>query len=161
MEGPVSTSPVAPRRAARGSPRGTLPSGFRVLQRRHASSSAIEDPQPLPVIPSSLHSAPRHHPAARDQRRQTCKAKIQCLSDCYFQIDIAEVRTKEGKLYLFVAIDRTSNLAFVPLHEQADRSTAVSFRTGTKHLASHQTTAEGWLRRHSLVKNHKSGQNSP
>jgi hypothetical protein len=30
----------------------------------------------------------------------------------YFHIDIAEVRTEEGKLYLFVAIDRTSKYAF-------------------------------------------------
>jgi hypothetical protein len=27
----------------------------------------------------------------------------------YFHIDIAEVQTAEGKLYLYVAIDRTSN----------------------------------------------------
>ena len=29
----------------------------------------------------------------------------------YFHIDIAEVRTEEGKLYLFVAVDRTSKFA--------------------------------------------------
>ena len=45
----------------------------------------------------------------------------------YFHIDIAEVRTEEGKLHLFVAIDRTSKFAFVRLHEKADRPTAVSF----------------------------------
>ena len=45
----------------------------------------------------------------------------------YFHIDIAEVRTAEGKLYLFVAIDRTSKFAFVALHEKADRPTAVRF----------------------------------
>jgi hypothetical protein len=32
-----------------------------------------------------------------------------------FHIDIAEVRTKEGRLYLFVAIHRTSKFAFVEL----------------------------------------------
>jgi hypothetical protein len=37
----------------------------------------------------------------------------------YFPIDIAEVRTKEGRLYLVVAIDRTSKFAFVELHEKA------------------------------------------
>ncbi len=30
----------------------------------------------------------------------------------YFHIDIAEVRTEEGKLYLFVTVDRTSKYAF-------------------------------------------------
>jgi len=33
----------------------------------------------------------------------------------YFHIDIAEVRTEEGKLYLFVAIDRTSKFAYAEL----------------------------------------------
>src|SRR4029453_9666430 len=37
----------------------------------------------------------------------------------FFHIDIAEVRTEEGKLHLFVAIDRTSKFAFVELHEKA------------------------------------------
>lgn len=39
----------------------------------------------------------------------------------YFHIDIAEVRTEEGKLHLFVAIDRTSKFAFAQLHKKANR----------------------------------------
>ena len=38
----------------------------------------------------------------------------------YLHIDIAEVRTEEGKLHLFVAIDRTSKFAFAQLHEKAN-----------------------------------------
>ena len=38
-----------------------------------------------------------------------------CSSDL-FHVDIAEVQTAEGKLFLFVAIDRTSKFAFVELH---------------------------------------------
>jgi len=45
----------------------------------------------------------------------------------YFHIDIAEVRTGEGKLYLFVAIDRTSKFAFAQLHPTANVKTAVNF----------------------------------
>jgi transposase InsO family protein len=45
----------------------------------------------------------------------------------YFHIDIAEVRTEEGKLHLFVAIDRTSKFAFAQLHEAATVRTAVTF----------------------------------
>jgi len=45
----------------------------------------------------------------------------------YFHIDIAGVRTEEGKLYLFVAIDRTSKLAFAELHETVSVKAAVSF----------------------------------
>ena len=42
-------------------------------------------------------------------------------------IDIAEVQTAEGKLYLFVAIDRTSKFAFVQLVESANRVMASAF----------------------------------
>ena len=45
----------------------------------------------------------------------------------FFHIDIAEVMTAEGKLYLFVAIDRTSKYAFVELHRKALRRTAGDF----------------------------------
>lgn len=49
----------------------------------------------------------------------------------YFHIDIAEVRTAEGKLHMFVAIDRTSKFIFVELHERATRRIASDF---LKHL---------------------------
>ncbi len=39
----------------------------------------------------------------------------------YIHIDIAELRTEEGKLRLFVAIDRTSKFAYVELHEKAGK----------------------------------------
>lgn len=45
----------------------------------------------------------------------------------YFHIDIAEVRTEEGKLYLFVAIDRTSKFAYAKLHEKHPRRVAADF----------------------------------
>ena len=45
----------------------------------------------------------------------------------YFHLDIAEVRTAEGKLHLFVAIDRTSKLAFARLEAKANRNTATAF----------------------------------
>ena len=45
----------------------------------------------------------------------------------YFHIDIAEVRTEEGKLYLFVAIDRTSKLAFAKLETEPNRHIASDF----------------------------------
>lgn len=45
----------------------------------------------------------------------------------FFHIDIAEVQTAEGKLRLFVAIDRTSKFAFTQLVEHANRVTASAF----------------------------------
>ncbi len=45
----------------------------------------------------------------------------------YFHIDIAEVHTAERRLYLFVAIDRTSKFAFVQLVEKTTRRVAGNF----------------------------------
>jgi len=45
----------------------------------------------------------------------------------FFHIDIAEVQTAEGKLYLFVGIDRTSQFAVTRFIEKADRRTAREF----------------------------------
>jgi transposase InsO family protein len=47
----------------------------------------------------------------------------------FFHIDIAEVQTAQGKLYLFVAIDRTSKFAFAQLAEKANRMSASAFLT--------------------------------
>lgn len=45
----------------------------------------------------------------------------------FFQMDIAEVQNAEGKLYLFVGIDRTSKFAITQLVDKADRRTAWEF----------------------------------
>jgi len=44
-----------------------------------------------------------------------------------FHIDIAEVRAEEGKLHLFVAVDRTSKYAFARLKAKATTATAREF----------------------------------
>jgi hypothetical protein len=62
----------------------------------------------------------------------------------FFHIDLAEVQTAEGKLYLFVAIDRTSKFAFVQLVEKADR---VTRRAPTRRLrgeANRGSTGRAW-----------------
>jgi transposase InsO family protein len=58
---------------------------------------------------------------------KTPKRKFKPYPIGFFHIDIAEVQTAEGKLYLFVAIDRTSKFAFTQLVEQANRVTASAF----------------------------------
>jgi transposase InsO family protein len=45
----------------------------------------------------------------------------------YFHIDIAEVRTEEGKLSLFVAIDRSCKFAYAELHTEANNMVAAQF----------------------------------
>jgi len=49
------------------------------------------------------------------------KKKFNTYPIGYFHIDIAEVQTDEGKLYLFVAMDRTSKFAYAELHPRATR----------------------------------------
>ena len=55
------------------------------------------------------------------------KKKFKTYPIGYFHIDIAEVRTQEGKLYLYVAIDRTSKFAFVQVVPRTGRSSASAF----------------------------------
>jgi hypothetical protein len=55
------------------------------------------------------------------------KRKFKAYPIGYFHVDIAEVRTAQGKLYLIVAIDRTSKFAFVEMHEKVARRTAGDF----------------------------------
>jgi len=79
---------------------------------------------------SSRHRCLQRHSISRlpdVEGNRPDKSKFKAYPIGYFHIDIAEVRTEEGKLYLFVAIDRTSKFAFVTLHEKADRPTAVRF----------------------------------
>ncbi|WP_425553134.1 DDE-type integrase/transposase/recombinase, partial [Hymenobacter algoricola] len=45
----------------------------------------------------------------------------------YLHVDFAEVHTEQGKQYLFVAIDRTSKVAFAELHPHAKRVVAAAF----------------------------------
>src|SRR5512133_3900578 len=87
-----------------------------------------------PTIPhltrSSLHRCLKRHDISRlpqVENESAEKRKFKTYPIGYFHIDIAEVRTAEGKLYLFVAIDRTSKFAFVQLVEKANRVTASAF----------------------------------
>jgi transposase InsO family protein len=79
---------------------------------------------------SSLHRCLERHGISRlpevegDKPR---KKKFDIYPIGFFHIDLAEVRTAEGKLYLFVAIDRTSKFAVVELVEKADMQAAAAF----------------------------------
>src|SRR3954470_5640424 len=78
-----------------------------------------------PTIPhltrSSLHRCLQRHGIGRLAQIESdkpAKKKFKSYPIGFFHIDIAEVQTAEGKLYLFVAIDRTSKFAFVQLAEK-------------------------------------------
>ncbi len=87
-----------------------------------------------PSIPhltrTSLHRCLQRHGISRLPDVEGDKPKRQRFKRYpigFFHIDIAEVKTAEGKLYLFVAIDRTSKFAVAQLIEKADRRTAWEF----------------------------------
>lgn len=79
---------------------------------------------------SSLHRCLQRHGISRlpdVAGNRPPKKKFKSYPIGFFHIDIAEVQTAEGKLYLFVAIDRTSKFAFVQLVDSANSATASAF----------------------------------
>ena len=79
---------------------------------------------------SSLHRCFQRHGISRlpdTEGDKPKRSKFKTYPIGYFHIDIAEVCTEMGRLYLFVAIDRTSKFAFVQQHEKATRRVAGDF----------------------------------
>ena len=79
---------------------------------------------------SSLHRCLQRHGISRLSDvagDKPAKKKFKSYPIGYFHIDIAEVQTAEGKLYLYVAIDRTSKFAFVQLVKKTGRTSASAF----------------------------------
>ena len=132
-------SSVADMRTGPTQPRSTVLSGeeeaIAVAFRRHTLLSLDDCLYALqPTIPhltrSSLHRCLQRHGIGRlvdIEGDKPAKKRFKSYPIGFFHIDIAEVQTAEGKLYLFVAIDRTSKFAFVQLVEKANRVTASAF----------------------------------
>jgi transposase InsO family protein len=87
-----------------------------------------------PTIPhltrSSLHRCLQRHgisKLANVEGDMPIRKKFKAYPIGYFHIDVAEVRTEQGKLHMFVAIDRTSKFAFVELHEKAPTAISRAF----------------------------------
>ena len=87
-----------------------------------------------PTIPrltrSSLHRCLQRHGVSRLPQVEGDKEprrKFKTYPIGFFHVDIAEVQTAQGKLYLFVAIDRTSKFAVTRLVDKANTQTARAF----------------------------------
>jgi len=90
---------------------------------------ALQSPIPH-LTRSALHRCLQRHGISRLPDIEGDKPKRQRFKRYpigFFHIDIAEVQTAEGKLYLFVGIDRTSKFAVTQLVDKADRRTAWEF----------------------------------
>ncbi|RMI14839.1 IS481 family transposase [Sinorhizobium meliloti] len=84
-----------------------------------------------PTIPHLTRSSLQRHGISRlpeVEGDKPGKKKFKRYPIGYFHIDIAEVRTAEGKLHLFVrSHDRTSKFAYAELHEKAGKMAAAKF----------------------------------
>jgi transposase-like protein len=87
-----------------------------------------------PTLPHLSRSALHRRPQRRAISRlpevggdKPAKKRFKRYPIGYFHIDLAEVRTAEGKSNLFVAIDRTSKFAFVRLEKRAGKMEAAQF----------------------------------
>ena len=91
-----------------------------------------------PTIPhlgrSLLHRCLQRHDISRLPEvdgNTPAKTTFKAYPLGYFHVDIAEVQTAEGKLYLFVGIDRTSRFAYVELHPKAGKVAAAALSHAT------------------------------
>src|SRR3984885_5720375 len=79
---------------------------------------------------SSLHRCLQRHGVSRLPQMEGDKEPRRTFKTYpigFFHVDIAEVQTAQGKLYLFVAIDRTSKFAVAQLVHKANTQTARAF----------------------------------
>ena len=79
---------------------------------------------------SSLHRCLQRHGIGKlpdIDGEKAPKKRFKTYPIGFFHIDIAEVLTEQGRLYLFVAIDGTSKFAFTQLHAKATTRTAGDF----------------------------------
>ncbi len=113
------TGPAAPR----SSTLSTEEEAIVVAFRRHTLLPLDDCLYALqPVIPqltrSALHHCLERHSISRLPETggdKPVRKRFKAYPIGFFHIDIAEVRTEQGKLHLSVAIDRTSKFAFAPL----------------------------------------------
>ena len=80
---------------------------------------------------SALHRCFQRHGISRlplsEDGQSPPKNKVKDYPLGYLHVDFAELQTEEGRQYLFVAIDRTSKVAFAELHPRAKRVVAAEF----------------------------------
>ncbi len=85
-------------------------------------------PQVLSLTRPSLHRLLEHHSISRLPRNDSVTDEYKRFNSYpidFFHIDIAEVGGKDGKLFLHVAVDRTSKFAYAGLHAEATRPITV------------------------------------
>ena len=113
--------------ASRGSHRGGVPPEDAVAAGRRAglpegyhSQSQPERPTPLPPAAWDLPRLPKEE--ASDKRNRFKSYQIG-----YVHIDSCELRHTDGKLVMFLAIDRVSKFTYVEFHHSAGKKEGAAF----------------------------------
>lgn len=78
-------------------------------------------------VPASLPATARDQPVPEVTGETEPKRKFKTYPIGHFHVDITEVQTAEGKLRLFLAINRTSKFAFVELHREPGKRIVCQF----------------------------------
>lgn len=78
---------------------------------------------------SNLHRCLKRYGCSVLQKPENTreKKKFKAYPIGYFHVDIAEVKTAEGKMYLYVAIDRTSKFTYAHLYQSPTKEHAAEF----------------------------------
>ena len=124
--------PARPRQhgadAGRGSHRRRVPAADAAAARRCPGLPAGQHPQAHPQRPAPLPRSPRHLPAARDEETTHPSAGGSPRPTIgYVHIDICELRLADGKLNMFLAIDRVSKFTYVEFHDNAGKMNGAAF----------------------------------
>jgi len=97
---------------------------------------ALKDNIP-PLTRSNLHRCLKRHGLnilPKEERAVTEKKKFKDYPIGFVHVDITEVRTKQGKCYLFVGIDRATKYVFTEIYESMTMDIACRF---LKNLIAH------------------------
>src|SRR3982074_1696031 len=100
---------------------------YPLAARRLSLCAATDNATSDALLAASLPAASRHSRLPEVEGAKPQKKKFKVYPIGFFHIDIAEVQTAEGKLYLYVAIDRTRKFAFVQLVKKTGRKSASAF----------------------------------
>ena len=91
----------------------------RLLEGQRSGAHTIQSP-PMP-------GAAWHLPLARNGEKASKRGRFADTTIGYVHIDICELRLAEGKLNMFLAIDRVSKFTYVEFHENAGKMNGAAF----------------------------------
>ena len=120
------TSSAAQLRAhrGRGGHRGRVPAPHPPAAGRRPGLPARDHPQALAQCPAPLPRPARHLPPARGEEKASKRKRFAETRIGYVHIDVCELRLAQGKLFMFLAIDRVSkfaHVAFLDANTKAER----------------------------------------